>query len=98
MPQRDQVDAFLVTELQSKGTLGFYTYRESDLPLENGGLGYYESADIPLDSDGDGIPDEWEEKLKLDKNNRADALQLSTQQLFKGYLNLEAYLILLAQK
>ncbi|WP_293936624.1 hypothetical protein [Sphingobacterium sp. UBA5996] len=98
LPQRDQVDAFLVTELQSKGTLGFYTYRESDLPLENGGLGYYESADIPLDSDGDGIPDEWEEKLKLDKNNRADALQLSTQQLFKGYLNLEAYLILLAQK
>ncbi len=98
LPQRDQVDAFLIKELQSKGTLGFYTYRESDLPLENGGLGIFEGADIPLDSDNDGIPDVWEEKLKLDKNNSADALRLSNHQLFKGYLNLEAYLILLAQK
>jgi len=98
LPKRDQVDAFLVNELQSKGTLGFYTYRESDLPLDNGGLGKFESADLPMDSDGDGIPDKWEVKLKLDKNNSADALQASNHPLFKGYLNLEAYLILLAQQ
>lgn len=97
LPQRDQVDAFLIQELQSKGTLGFYAYRESDLPLDNGGLGRFESADLPMDSDGDGIPDEWEVKLKLDKNNSADALQSSKHPLFKGYLNMEAYLILLAQ-
>nr|WP_288808934.1 hypothetical protein [uncultured Sphingobacterium sp.] len=98
LPKRDQVDAFLVNELQSKGTLGFYTYRESDLPLDNGGLGRLESANLPLDSDHDGIPDIWEEKLKLNKNDNLDALRPSEHPLFKGYLNLEAYLILLAQQ
>ena len=98
LPQRDQVDAFLIQELQSKGTLGFYTYRESDLPLDNGGLGRLESANLPLDSDNDGIPDIWEEKLKLNKNDNLDALKPSEHPLFKGYLNIEAYLILLAQQ
>lgn len=98
LPKRDQVDSFLINELQSKGELGFYAYRESDLPLENGGLGLFETAEIPVDSDADGIPDAWEEKLKLDKNNSADALQPSTHQQFKGYLNIEVYLILLAQQ
>lgn len=98
LPRRDQVDAFLIQELRSKGTRGFYTYRESDLPLDNGGLGRFEPAEPLADSDGDGIPDIWEERLKLDKNNGADALTPSSHPLFSGYLNIEAYLILLAQQ
>src|SRR5690606_18810237 len=44
-PHRDEVDRFLVNELASYGTEGFYTYRESDLPLSNGGLGEVRSEE-----------------------------------------------------
>ncbi|WP_437921066.1 LamG-like jellyroll fold domain-containing protein [Sphingobacterium sp. LRF_L2] len=95
-PRRDEVDQFFVTELASKGTAGFYTYRESDLPLINGGLGRMDAAPLEDDTDSDGIPDSWEERLGLDKSNASDALQLSQDPQYSGYLNIEVYLNLLA--
>src|SRR5690606_38015500 len=93
-PHRDEVDRFLVNELASYGTKGFYTYRESDLPLSNGGLGEVYSGTVQADTDNDGIPDSWEDRLGLDKNNPDDALQASAE----GYLNIELYLNQLAEE
>jgi hypothetical protein len=47
---------------------------------------------VEKDTDNDGIPDEWEEKLNLNKNDNSDALQFSSQSDWKGYLNIEVYL------
>ncbi|GGH06140.1 T9SS type B sorting domain-containing protein [Sphingobacterium alkalisoli] len=98
LPKRDQVDGFLVTELESKGTQGFYTYRESDLPLANGGVGTFDGAPLLVDTDGDGIPDEWETRLNLDKDDASDALKPSSDPAYAGYLNIEVYINLLAEE
>lgn len=97
LPARDEVDVFLVNELKSKGKAGSFVYKESDLPLRNGGLGIIQTADALEDTDNDGIPDVWEEKLGLDKDNPKDALLPATDQSYAGYLNIEVYLDLLAK-
>ncbi|RZF59807.1 pectate lyase family protein [Sphingobacterium corticibacterium] len=97
-PKRDQVDALLIRELSSKGTSGLYVYDESDLPLSNGGLGDIADAPALIDTDDDGIPDEWEIRLGLDKNKTTDALQLSIDPKYRGYLNIEVYLHRLAEE
>jgi|GEM_PF-260389 len=89
-PHRDELDAFMVDEVQSKGVKGFYVYRETDLPLANGGLGNVFGAPAPLDSDNDGMPDAWEDANGLNKNNKDDAVAMSTTQT--GYLNIEVYI------
>ena len=38
-PKRDQVDSLIVAEVNSRGTQGRYIYRETDMPLINGGAG-----------------------------------------------------------
>ncbi|HMR19571.1 MAG TPA: hypothetical protein PKA53_09760 [Sphingobacterium sp.] len=96
LPARDEVDQFLVNELKSKGKAGSFVYKESDLPLSNGGLGAIRTAIALADSDNDGIPDVWEEKLGVDKDNPKDALLPATDQTHAGYLNIEVYLGLLA--
>ncbi|MEJ6980886.1 LamG-like jellyroll fold domain-containing protein [Pedobacter sp. P351] len=89
-PHRDDLDAFLVDEVKSKGVKGFYVYRETDLPLANGGLGNVFGAAAPQDSDNDGMPDAWEDANGLNKNNAQDAVAMSTSQT--GYLNIEVYI------
>ncbi|WP_187263104.1 LamG-like jellyroll fold domain-containing protein [Pontibacter beigongshangensis] len=88
-PARDQVDAFMVDEVASRGTKGHYVYLESDLPLANGGLGEVFGAPAPLDTDGDGMPDAWEDAHGLNKNNKQDAVAYSTD--YPEYLNIEVY-------
>ncbi|MBC7914375.1 MAG: hypothetical protein H7Y07_09660, partial [Pyrinomonadaceae bacterium] len=88
-PHRDELDGFLIDEVKSKGVKGFYVYRETDLPLANGGLGNVYGAAAPLDTDSDGMPDAWEDLNGLDKNNKADAVAFSATQ--SGYLNIEVY-------
>ena len=95
-PKRDQVDELLIQELKSLGKSGRYVYEETDLPLSNGGLGDIATAVAPTDADQDGIPDEWEVRLGLDKDNATDALQKSTDERYQGYLNIEVYLHQLA--
>lgn len=95
-PKRDEVDELLIQELKSLGKFGRYVYEETDLPLSNGGLGDIATAAAPTDTDQDGIPDEWEVRLGLDKDNATDALQKSTDERYQGYLNIEVYLHQLA--
>jgi hypothetical protein len=88
-PRRDQVDNLLVAEVASRGTEGFYVYRESDLPFTNGGAGEVFNAPAPLDTDSDGMPDAWEDANGLDKNNSADAVLFNATS--PEYLNIEVY-------
>ncbi|MDI3319216.1 LamG-like jellyroll fold domain-containing protein [Pinibacter soli] len=88
-PRRDQVDQWMVDEVKSKGTKGMYVYRETDLPLSNGGLGDVYSGAAPLDTDADGMPDAWEDANGLNKNDKADAVKLNLS--YPQYLNIEVY-------
>jgi hypothetical protein len=89
-PRRDQLDQFLINEVASKGTQGFYVYRETNLPLSNGGVGDVFGAPFPPDTDNDGMPDAWEDANGLNKNSAADALTYSLS--YPQYLNLEVYI------
>ena len=89
-PRRDQVDSLLAEEVRSRGTQGYYVYRESDLPFANGGVGTVFNAPAPLDTDADGMPDSWEDANGLNKNNAQDAIAYSTAYL--QYLNIEVYI------
>jgi hypothetical protein len=88
-PRRDQVDSLMVAEVRSRGTKGWYVYRETDLPFINGGIGKVVGATAPLDSDADGMPNAWEDARGLNKNNKQDATVRSTTN--PGYLNIEVY-------
>jgi len=89
-PRRDEVDNLMINEVKSYGTAGMYVYRESDLPLANGGLGNVFNSAAPTDSDADGMPDVWEDAHGLNKNDKADAVAYSTA--FPQYLNIEVYI------
>jgi hypothetical protein len=89
-PRRDQVDSLLAEEVRSRGTKGYYVYRESDLPFTNGGVGTVFNAPAPLDTDSDGMPDNWEDANGLDKNNAQDAVAYNAA--YPQYLNIEVYI------
>lgn len=97
LPKRDPVDEFLIQELKSAGKSGLYVFEETDLPLANGGLGNIETATAETDTDNDGIPDAWEDRLGLDKNDPSDALQRNKDPKHRGYLNIEVYTHRLAE-
>ena len=48
---------------------------------------------VAKDSDGDGVPDRWEKRNGMDKNNPADGATLRAD----GYSNLEHYLFSLTE-
>jgi hypothetical protein len=88
-PRRDAVDGLLIGEVASRGTQGYYVYRETDLPFSNGGVGEVFNAPAPPDTDADGMPDAWEDANGLNKNLASDAIAFSTA--FPEYLNIEVY-------
>lgn len=88
LPARDQVDAFLIDELTSLGTKGTIIGKPADtnqFPI--GGCGTFKSGTLPLDTDGDGMPDDFEDKWGLDKNDPKDAVKDAAN----GYTNIENY-------
>lgn len=86
LPARDQVDRYLIEELTSLGLKGEIIQSELDLPM--GGPGELKSAVKPLDSDNDGMPDEFEDRYGLNKNDPTDAMKIASN----GYTNIENYI------
>jgi hypothetical protein len=87
LPDRDEIDHFLIEELTSYGEKGKIIADEEELPVK---LTQKEWKREPgFDSDHDGLQDDWEQKNGLDPNNSSDAVLYS---LDKGYTNIEVYL------
>jgi hypothetical protein len=88
LPERDQVDSYLIYELLSLGTKGVIIKDEiNPAQFSLGGPGVIRSGKKPLDTDIDGIPDEFEERWGLNKNDPSDAMKLGSN----GYTNIENY-------
>lgn len=85
-PARDEVDKYMIDELTSLGKKGAIISDEASLSLANV-VGNFKDG-TKTDADKDGIPDEWEEKMGLNKNDPSDALKKDAS----GYLNIEIYL------
>ena len=86
LPARDQVDAYLVEELTSLGLKGEIICSELELPTK--GPGELKAGTKLPDSDNDGMPDEFEDKYGLDKNDPSDAMKIASN----GYTNIENYI------
>mgnify|MGYP000128817737 FL=1 len=89
LPVRDEGDAYLIDELTSLGKKGLIIHSEEDIPTK--GPGNIKSAKAPADTDNDGMPDEFEDKYGLDKNDPADAMKVASN----GYTNIENYIFLI---
>lgn len=88
LPARDEVDTYLISELTSLGTKGVIIRNETkteQFPL--GGPGLIAHGEKALDSDNDGIPDAFEIKWNLDKDDPSDATKIASN----GYSNIENY-------
>ena len=87
LPDRDEVDEYVIDELRSLGNKGVIISSESVLGLVIG-VGNFYNAPKPLDTDNDGMPDEWEKANGLDPNDATDAVKVAAN----GYLNIENYI------
>ncbi|HWA27198.1 MAG TPA: Ig-like domain-containing protein, partial [Lacunisphaera sp.] len=85
---RDQVDAYMVNELTSLGTVGAQIVNESEV----GGPGTVAGGVAPTDSDSDGMPDWWEQAAGTNPGVADNNGDLNGD----GYTNLENYLNALA--
>ncbi|MEA4936744.1 MAG: pectate lyase [Paludibacter sp.] len=98
---RDKIDLRVINDVK-KGTAtindGGNGSSNGLIDTQNavGGWPIYVSLTAPNDSDGDGMPDSWEDKNDLDKNNPKDGTNYSINNL--KYTNLEIYLNSLVDK
>ena len=72
--------------IRDRGKDGFYGI--IDTQNDVGGWPVLNSSPAPLDTDHDGMPDSWEQKNKLNKENPDDRNTLAPD----GYTMLEKYL------
>ena len=93
LPSRDVLDTRIVHEAMT-GTAtygGVYGSGRGIIDTQStvGGWPVLNSETAPLDTDHDGMPDEWEDAMGLDKNDPADR---NGDLNGNGYTNLEDYL------
>ena len=82
IPKRDSYDAKIINDAKNG------TGRSINNENEVAGWPELNSAEAPTDTDRDGMPDEYEDKNGLDKNNPEDCKAFAAN----GYTNLENYL------
>lgn len=82
IPKRDSYDAKIINDTKNG------TGRSINNENEVAGWPELNSAEAPKDTDRDGMPDEYEDRNGLDKNNAADGRAFASN----GYTNLENYL------
>ncbi|MBQ8940206.1 MAG: hypothetical protein IJ062_00075 [Firmicutes bacterium] len=94
--RRDTIDERVINNVKngeypngSNGSIGFV-----DSIYDVGGYCYLYEGEKPADTDADGIPDEWEDKNGLDKDDPTDAVKISSS----GYTNIEVYANSLVEK
>ncbi|MBN2275768.1 MAG: pectate lyase [Bacteroidales bacterium] len=102
LPERDAVDSRIIEEVRGGyATFEGESYKKEhqvadstvvcgiiDTQNDAGGWPVLNSVNAPKDTDHDGMPDYWEEKSKLDKENPDDRNTISSD----GYTMLEKYL------
>ena len=82
LPKRDSYNAKIINDTKNG------TGRSINNENEVAGWPELNSAEAPADTDGDGMPDAYEDKNGLDKNNSEDGKAFAAN----GYTNLENYL------
>lgn len=104
VPLRDQLDALIISQIQTlgngpagtgAGTAGpgsSLYYDQTSTGLGNNGYGIVSGGIPALDSDGDGMPDYWEKAMGLNYSNASDATAIAAN----GYANIENYVNWLA--
>ncbi len=88
LPVRDEVDQYLIDELNSNGANGTKNGITSEAQLPHKGTGVLSGGVKPLDTDGDAIPDAWETANGLNPNDPADAAAIDPA---TGYAWIEVY-------
>ncbi|NDV81249.1 polysaccharide lyase family 1 protein [Bacteroides sp. 51] len=94
--KRDAVDARIMNNTRN-GVAQFMTGSNHskngyiDSQEDVGGWPAYTAGTAPKDTDGDGMPDEWEDMVGLDKNSATDG-NTKTLDATGRYTNLEVYL------
>lgn len=93
LPHRDAIDARIIHETVTGTTHNGGIYGDFAGIIDSqetvGGWLSMESETAPADTDKDGMSDEWEETMELDKNDPADR---NEDKNGNGYTNLEDYL------
>lgn len=87
LPKRDKVDADIIDDV-IHGTAKYGNKGIIDIPSDVGGWPQLKSVIAPIDTDHDGMPDYWEDKNNLDKENPNDRNTKASD----GYTILETYL------
>jgi pectate lyase len=87
---RDAVDLRIVEEVKN-GTASFGKNKDGIIDSQNdvGGWPELKTVPAPIDSDNDGMPDDWEQKNRLNPNDASDAARYT---LSKTYTNIEVYI------
>lgn len=88
LPVRDEVDQYLIDELNSNGKNGTKNGITSEAQLPHKGTGVLSGGVKPLDTDGDAIPDAWETANGLNPNDPSDAAAIDPA---TGYAWIEVY-------
>ena len=87
LPIRDKVDADIIDDVLH-GIAKYGNKGIIDSPEDVGGWPELKSTPAPVDTDHDGMPDFWEDKNQLDKQNPDDRNSVASD----GYTMLEKYL------